>query len=39
LKVTLRVALGIGRALLAGARSSSGDVSDMPGGMCDHGCM
>lgn len=36
LKVTLRVTLGIGRAVFGLARSSRGDVSDMVGGMCDH---
>ena len=37
LKVTLRVTLGMGRGLFALSRSSSGDVSDMAGRVCDYG--
>jgi hypothetical protein len=38
LKVTLRVTLGMGRAVFEFARSSRGDVSDMVGAMCDCVC-
>ena len=37
LKVTLRVTLGTGRALLELSRSSKGDVSDMVERVCDKG--